>query len=78
MCNTDHDCIEFTLDILPPKQDTLHRTLYNYKKTDFESYWMALQSIPWELAEADNIDIWWSHWKDLFFAAVHDTVSTVQ
>ena len=43
---TDHDCIEFILDILPPKQVALHRTLYNYKKTDFDSYRRALDSVP--------------------------------
>ena len=76
--NTDHDCIEFVLDVLPPKQVTLHRTLYNYKKTDFDLYRRALDSVPWDLAEDEDIDLWWTQWKDLFFATVHDTVCTVQ
>ena len=31
--------------------------------------------MPWNLAEADDIDVWWSQWKDLFFAAVKDSVA---
>jgi len=58
--NTDHDCIEFVLDILPPKQVSLHRTLYNYKKTDFDLYQRALDSVPWDLAQAEDIDLWWT------------------
>ena len=35
----------------------------------------CLLSVPWVLAEADDIDVWWSQWKDLFFAVVQDSVT---
>ena len=76
--NTDHDCVEFYLDILPPKQTSVHRLLYNYKKTDFDMYRRSLDCVPWDLAEADDIDVWWTQWKDLFFAVVNDNVPQVR
>jgi len=69
--NTDHDCIEFVLDILPHKQVSLHRTLYNYKKTNFDLYRKALDSVPWDLAQAEDIDLWWTQLKDLFFLLLY-------
>ena len=75
--NTDHDCVEFYLDILPPKQTPVHRLLYNYKKTDFDMYRKSLDSVPWDLAEAEDVDVWWTQWKDLFFAVINDTVPQV-
>ena len=75
--NTDHDCVELHLHILPPKQSSVQRWLYNYKKTDFNAFRKYLLSVPWDLAEADDIDVWWSQWKDLFLAAVKDSVAQV-
>jgi len=37
-----------------------------------------LDSVPWDLAEAEDTDLWRTQWNDLFFATVHDTVCTVQ
>ena len=37
----------------------------------------CLLSVPWILAEADDIDVWWSQWKDLFFVVVQDSVTQV-
>ena len=68
--HTDHDCIELHINILPPKQTSVQRWIYNYKKTDFDAFCKCLLSVPWALAEADDIDVWWSQWKDLFFAVV--------
>ena len=34
---TDHDALIFGLNVLPPKQEGVNRTLYNYKKADFDS-----------------------------------------
>ena len=64
--NTDHDCVEFNLDILPPKQNSVRRLLYNYKKANFDVYRQSFVSVPWDLAEAEDINVWWSHWIDHF------------
>ena len=73
--NTDHYCIELHLNILPPKQSSVQHWLYKYKKTDFNAFRKYLLSVPWGLAEADDIDVWWSQRKDLFLAAVKDSVA---
>jgi len=64
--NTDHDCVEFYLDILPPKQVPVHRLLYNYKKTNFDMYRKCLDSVLWDLVIDKDIDVWWSQWKNPF------------
>lgn len=42
---TDHDAVFFKLSVLPPKQESVHRVLYNYKKTDFDTFRASLSSI---------------------------------
>ena len=74
---TDHDAVFFTLSVLPPKQKTVHRVLYNYKRTDFDTFRASLLTVPWNLAVSDDINLWWDNWKDLFFAAVSSDVSVV-
>jgi len=32
----------------------------------------TLSSVPWEMAESDDIDAWWETWKDLFAAVSID------
>ena len=75
---TDHDAILFALNVLPSKQTTVHRSLYNYKKADFNDYRESLTSILWDIAECDDIELWWSQWKALFFAAVDDIIPQVK
>ena len=55
----DHDSIVFNnLNMLPPKQEGIHGTLYNYKKADFDTYCNILCSVPWDLAKSDDINEW--------------------
>ena len=42
--HTDHDSVIFKLNMLPPKQERVHRILYNYKKADFDAYRDTLRS----------------------------------
>ena len=76
--HTDHDSVIFKLNVLPPKQERVHRILYNYKKADFDAYRDTLRSAPWTLTESDSVDDWWCNWKDLFFAMVNDTIPQAQ
>ena len=64
---TDHDAVQFMFSTLPPKQLSVHHYLYNYKKANFDKFRETLSSVPWEMAEANDIDSWWEDWKDLFF-----------
>ena len=57
--HTDHDSIIFRLNVLPPKQEGVHRILYNYKKADFGIYRDTLRLAPWDLAKSDTVDDWW-------------------
>jgi len=75
---TDHDAVQFTFSILPPKQCPVYRYLYNYKKADFNKFRETLSSVPWEIAESSDIDSWWENWKDLFFAAVSTDIPVVR
>ena len=75
---TDHDAVQFTFSILPPKQCTVYRYLYNYKKADFNTFRDTLSSVPWEIAESSDIDSWWENWKDLFLAAVSTDIPVVR
>jgi len=40
-------------------------------------YRKCLDSVLWGLAIDEDIDVWWSQWKNHFFAAVHDTFPQV-
>ena len=75
---TDHDAILFTLNVLSSKQTTVRRSLYNYKKADFNAYRETLATVPWDITESDDIETWWSQWKALFFAAVDDVIPQVK
>jgi len=37
-----------------------------------------LAATPWNLAEDDDINSWWTQWKDLFFGAVNDVIPQVK
>ena len=60
--HTDHDLVIFSLNVLPPKQERVHRLLYNHKKADFDNYRDTLRSVPWDLAKSDVVDDWWCQW----------------
>jgi len=48
------------------------------KNADFNAYQETLAVTPWSLVEADDIDSWWTQWKDLFFGAVNDVVPQIK
>lgn len=75
---TDHSAITFLLETsikAPPK---VKRTVYDYKRADFEGLWSALQAVDLSSiihSEAD-INLGWLKWKDTFLAAVADFIPT--
>ena len=76
--STDHCAIEFSLSVGIPVQSHCQRTLYNYKKADFDAFREVLSHIPWDIVnDGDDIEYSWSLWKDLFFSAVNQCVPTV-
>jgi len=76
--STDHFAIEFSLSVNIPTQSRCRRTLYNYKKADFNLFREVLSHIPWDITrDSDDIEYSWSLWKDLFFSAVNQCVPTI-
>ena len=76
--STDHSTIEVSLPVGIPVQSHCRRTLYNYKKADFDAFREVLSHIPWDIVnDGDDIEYSWSLWKDLFFSAVNQCVPTV-
>jgi len=45
---TDHDSVEFTVCVYPPRQSTSDKKLHNYKKTDFVAFKELLSLVPWD------------------------------
>ena len=77
--STDHFAIEFSLSVGNPVQYHCQRTLYNYKKADFNAFREVLPHIPWDIvSDDDDIEYSWCLWKDLFFSAVNQCVPTTQ
>ena len=65
---TDHLAIEFSVSITIPVQSRCQRTLYNYKKADFNAFREMLSHIPWDVvSDSDDVEYSWCLWKDLFF-----------
>ena len=47
--STDHSAIEFSLSVAIPIQSHCQRTLYNYRKADFNAFCEVLSLIPWNI-----------------------------
>ena len=75
---TDHEAIQFTLIVAPPKQIHCSRFLYNYKKADLALFHEVLSRIPWHCIPSGDIDESWSMWKDLFFCAADSAIPKVR
>jgi len=76
--STDHLAVEFSLSVTIPAQSGRRRTLYNYKKADFNAFQDVLSHIPWDIMRySDDIEYSWNLWKDLFFCAVNQCVPTI-
>ena len=59
--STDHFAIEFLLSVGIPVQYHCQRTLYDYKKADFNAFREVLSHIPWDIvSDGDDIEYSWS------------------
>ena len=57
---TDHDAIQFSLDIAIPMQSHCKRLLYNYKKINLSMLFDTLSHVPWNIIEtADDLEESW-------------------
>ena len=52
----------------------MRRKTYDYKRADFDDLRSRLQLLPFDMSHSDDVDIYWSRWKDLFLTAVAECV----
>ena len=76
---TDHDAVQFTLNVVIPSQSRCKRLLYNYKKADLSLLCDTLHHVPWNIIEGtDDIEESWQLFKDLFMSAINVSIPRVQ
>ena len=74
----DHEALKFSLCLDSPSQPKTDRVLLNFKAADFDHIRDILDNVPWQLSESDDVDVWWTQWKNLFLAAAYDTIPSVK
>ena len=68
---TNHYIVEFQIKHYFRRARNAKREVYNYKLANFEGLRNCLTNVPFENASSDNINEYWSKWKDLFLTAVY-------
>ena len=58
------------------KQSAVKRMLYNYNTTNLNDLKEVFPRVSWDIVDfdADDIELPWSQWKNLFFLAVNYVV----
>ncbi|KAL9962114.1 hypothetical protein ACROYT_G031188 [Oculina patagonica] len=56
------------------RSNRVRRKTYDYKRADFDDLRSRLQLLPSDMSHSDDVDIYWSQWKDLFLATVAECV----
>ena len=75
--NSDHQLIEFSLDLRIKSQPHIKRRLYNFKKADWDGHKYSLSLMNWDLCfEENDINASLTNWSDTFFAAVEQHIPT--
>ena len=68
ICVSDHHVIKFDLSLNVLRQKPVKRTIYNFKKANWDSLNSEFININWEtLLAYDNIEISWNKFKSIFF-----------
>ena len=75
--NSDHQLIEFSMDLRIKRQPHIERRLYNFKKADWNGLKYSLSLINWDLCFGENdINACLTNWSDTFLAAVDQHIPT--
>ena len=75
--NSDHQLIEFSLDLRIKSQPHIKRRLYSFKKADWNGLKHSLSLINWDLCfEENDINASLTNWSDTFLAAVNQHIPT--
>ena len=68
---TDHYIIEFQIKLKFKQVRNVKRRVYNYKLGNFEGLRSCLPNVPFDNAFSDDIEEYWSQWRDLFLTTAH-------
>ena len=71
---SDHYVIEFEIRHKFKRSRGTKRLVYDYKHGDFNALRVTLDRVPFNLAHSDDIDEYWTNWKDLFLSAVKEYI----
>ena len=72
---SDHNAITFSIPCWPYERRQTNKVTYSYSKADWAYLRELLHYIPWHCAFLDDdINIFWSAWSDLLFAAIDECI----
>ena len=71
---SDHYLVDFFIRLKFKRSKRVPRKTYDYKGADFDDLRSRLQLLPSDMSHSDDVDIYWSQWKDLFLATVAECV----
>ena len=71
---SDHYLVDFFIRLKFKRSKRVPRKTYDYKRADFDDLRSRLQLLPSDMSHSDDVDIYWSQWKDLFLATVAECV----
>lgn len=71
---SDHYLVDFFVRLKFKRSKCVRCKMYDYKRADFDDLRSCLQLLPSDMLHSDDVDIYWSWWKDLFLAAVAECV----
>ena len=71
---SDHYVVNFSLRLKFKRAMSAKRKSYNYMKANFEYLRCRLQCLSPEMFETNDVDIYWSQWKNLFLGEVQKCV----
>ena len=71
---SDHYSVDFFIRLKFKRLRRVRRKTYDYKREDFNDLRHRLQLLPFDMTHSDDVDLYWSPWKDLFLATVDECV----
>ena len=71
---SDHYLVNFSLRLKFRRAVSVKRKSYSYMRAKFEYLRFCLQRLSPEMFETNDVDIYWSQWKDLFLGEVQKCV----
>jgi hypothetical protein len=73
--STDHKLISFVLNFKLCKKQPTKRSVYNFKKANWNGLNEVLNNTPWDLCfVSGDVDAVLSCWTDFFLSAVKDNI----